>query len=395
MPNYGSEQYGASSQNMENSYKNYQSKTRLNNINNDFEPSNLNYNQKNNNQSQSKIRFNDNINDSGNYKDSLDLYNANYNQKNENQNHFQKTGNSILQSNNLNANQDIFEQADNFKAPEQDVPNQYNTGNNFQDKANQEFDYQQSDPDQLIAENLDYLYHESDHDMNRQANRYYNSSEDSLKPIMGLVEDPGMTEELMRLRKYQKNQAQARALLDQIEEKKQKKEWEKNQKKIEENREYLQMLEEKENFHENGNMQSVINKEAYEMLHSKGLDKKNVRFESKSENQLEELQKQVVRQSIEDLSKKFKVEVDSLKDSMYEKNTQIISEMQKLKDKTYKFTIEKDQLNADMGLIHRNLMEQQSENDDNLRYLYMAQSKTNPTENIDKKQKSEYQKYVP
>ena len=49
--------------------------------------------------------------------------------KTSNQSQFQKTGNSILQSNNFNSNQDIFDQAD--RVNEEDLPNQNSTGNNF------------------------------------------------------------------------------------------------------------------------------------------------------------------------------------------------------------------------------------------------------------------------
>lgn len=384
LPSNINDYYGIGSQKMTSTPRIYQSKTRFNNHNNELD------NQQNNFE-----------------PDQQNPLQKSYNQ---NQSHFQKTGNSILQANNLHQNNsDIFDEAENHKNMNQflGVQNQNDTSNNFVGKSieesnrninannNQEFDFQQNDPNQLISENLDYLYHESDNDMNRQANKYYNSHEDSLKPIMGLVEDPGMTEELLRLRKYQKHQAQSRALLDQIEEKRLKKEWERQQKKLQDNQEYLLSLGENYNNEESNSMNNVLQSQAFDMLHSKGLDKKNVRFEGQKKNPMEELQKEILKQSVDDLTKKFRVEVDNLKDSMSDKNTQIISEMQKLKDKTIRYGMEKDELNMEMSLINRDLMNQHTENEDNMRYLYMALSKTNPMEAPVKKKGSEYHKYVP
>jgi hypothetical protein len=191
------------------------------------------------------------------------------------------------------------------------------------------------DSDQLIEDNLEYLYHDSDHEQNRQANKYYNTAEDSLKPIMGLVEDPAHNDEMMRLRKYQKHQAQAKALLDQIEEKKQQKEWEKQQKKLEDERDDLKWrleVEEENELHQKS-LQSALGlnnleKEALDLLHK---DTKSVRFKGQqsSENSvIEKLQKDALKSSIEILGAKFRQEVELMKEDVYNKNREMAHEMQ-------------------------------------------------------------------
>lgn len=150
-----------------------------------------------------------------------------------------------------------------------------------------------------------------------------------MKPIMGLVEDPGLSEEMMRLRKFQKHQAQAKALLDQIEEKKAQKEWEKQQKKLEDEREEMKWRYELELEEENemkaknlqsGLKQNKLEKEALEILHKDG---KSVRFKGQKTGEhsvIEKLQKDALKSSIEILGAKFRQEVDLMKQDVYDKN---------------------------------------------------------------------------
>jgi hypothetical protein len=67
----------------------------------------------------------------------------------------------------------------------------------------------------------------------------------------------------------------------------------------------------------------------------------------------------------------------------------------RLKDQATKFELEKDKIAMDMTIMNRDIFKQEQSNEDQLMYLYMALSKTNPGQQPAKHQPSEYQKNVP
>lgn len=69
--------------------------------------------------------------------------------------------------------------------------------------------------------------------------------------------------------------------------------------------------------------------------------------------------------------------------------------MQSLKDQATKFELEKEKIHMDMAVVNRDLFNQEQENEDQLMYLYMALSKTNPGQLPQKRFTNEYQKNVP